>query len=45
MPAALVEVGFVTGAEDARLLADRNFRSTMAQAIVRGILQYVQQSF
>lgn len=43
MPAALVEVGFVTGAEDARRLADPNFRTVMAQAIVRGILQYVQQ--
>lgn len=41
MPAALVEVGFVTGATDAPLLADSTFRDIIAQAITRGILQYV----
>lgn len=41
MPAALVEVGFVTGAIDARLLAESAFRDIVAQAITRGILQYV----
>jgi N-acetylmuramoyl-L-alanine amidase len=41
MPAALVEVGFVTGATDAPLLADSAFRDIIAQAITRGILQYV----
>jgi N-acetylmuramoyl-L-alanine amidase len=45
MPAALVEVGFVTGAQDAPRLADPAWRSTMAQAIARGILQYIQQGF
>jgi N-acetylmuramoyl-L-alanine amidase len=44
MPAALVEVGFVTGADDARRLADPAWRETAAQAIARGILQYLQQS-
>ncbi|WOD40311.1 N-acetylmuramoyl-L-alanine amidase [Nodosilinea sp. E11] len=43
MPAALVEVGFVTGAQDAPRLADPAWRETMAQAIARGILQYLQQ--
>ena len=43
MPAALVEVGFVTGQLDAPRLADSAFRDRMAQAIARGILQYVQQ--
>ncbi len=43
MPAVLVELGFVTGAEDAPRLSDPAFRSRMAQAIVRGILQYVRQ--
>lgn len=43
MPAALVEVGFVTGAQDAPRLADPAWRETMAQAIARGILQYIQQ--
>ena len=42
MPAALVEVGFVTGAADAPRLADPAWRETMAQAIARGILQYLQ---
>jgi N-acetylmuramoyl-L-alanine amidase len=45
MPSVLVEVGFVTGRDDARRLADPAFRSQMAQAIARGILQYVQQNF
>ncbi len=43
MPAVLVETGFVTGAEDARRLQDPAFRSRMAAAIARGILQYLQQ--
>ncbi len=42
MPAALVEVGFVTGAQDAPRLADPAWRETAAQAIARGILQYIQ---
>jgi N-acetylmuramoyl-L-alanine amidase len=41
MPSILIEVGFVTGAEDAARLSDPNFRVLMAQAITRGILQYV----
>lgn len=41
MPAALVEVGFVTGNYDSRILADPRQRSRMAQAVARGILQYV----
>ena len=43
MPSALVEVGFVTGAQDAPRLADPAWRETMAQAIANGILQYLQQ--
>jgi len=43
MPAVLVETGFVTGADDARRLQDPAFRSRMAAAIARGILQYLQQ--
>jgi N-acetylmuramoyl-L-alanine amidase len=45
MPAVLLEVGFVTGAEDAQRLADPSFRTQMAEAIAAGILQYVQQNF
>ena len=44
MPAVLVEVGFVTGREDAPRLSDPRFRDQMAEAIARGILQYVQQN-
>ncbi|WP_233258362.1 N-acetylmuramoyl-L-alanine amidase [[Phormidium] sp. ETS-05] len=42
MPAVLVEVGFVTGTEDARILADSGERTRMAQAIARGVLRYIQ---
>ncbi|MCL2923353.1 MAG: N-acetylmuramoyl-L-alanine amidase [Trichodesmium sp. MAG_R04] len=42
MPAALVEVGFVTGNYDSLILADPRQHSRMAQAIARGILRYVQ---
>ncbi|NEO25521.1 MAG: N-acetylmuramoyl-L-alanine amidase [Kamptonema sp. SIO4C4] len=45
MPASLVEVGFVTGRADAPRLADANFRSQMAEAIARGILEYVQRRY
>lgn len=41
MPAALVEVGFVTGRSDAAKLSSPNFRSQMAQAIANGILDYI----
>lgn len=44
MPAVLVETGFVTGAEDAPRLADPSYRKLMAEAIARGILQYIQQN-
>jgi N-acetylmuramoyl-L-alanine amidase len=44
MPAVLVEIGFVTGAQDARRLADPTYQSQMALAIARGILQYIQQT-
>jgi len=42
MPAALVEIGFVTGAEDAARLSSATGRSKIAQAIARAILEYVQ---
>lgn len=43
MPSVLVEVGFVTGAEDAARLSDPAYRSQMAASIARGILYYLQQ--
>ncbi len=42
MPAVLVETGFVTGRDDARMLANASERSRMAEAIAQGILQYIQ---
>lgn len=42
MPAVLVEVGFVTGRDDARILTDAAQRTRMAEAIARGILNYVR---
>jgi N-acetylmuramoyl-L-alanine amidase len=44
MPSTLVEVGFVTGNEDAAKLRDSTYLKQMAQAIARGILEYIQQN-
>lgn len=44
MPAVLVEVGFLTGAEDAPRLRDPSHRSQMAEAIARGIIEYLKQN-
>ncbi len=44
MPAVLVEVGFVTGQDDAAKLSTSAYRRRMAEAIVRGILQYIRQN-
>ncbi|MDX2213380.1 MAG: DUF3747 domain-containing protein [Oculatellaceae cyanobacterium bins.114] len=43
MPAALVEVGFVTGQQDVRRLSSPTSRRQIAGAITDGILQYIQQ--
>jgi N-acetylmuramoyl-L-alanine amidase len=42
MPATLVEVGFVTGAQDSRQLASPSYRQRMAEAIAAGIIAYLQ---
>ena len=44
MPAVLVEVGFLTGAEDSSRLKDPDHRSQMAKAIARGIIQYLKEN-
>ncbi len=44
MPAVLVEVGFLTGAEDAARLKDPNHRQRMAESIARGIVEYIKQN-
>jgi N-acetylmuramoyl-L-alanine amidase len=45
MPAVLIETGFVTGSEDAANLSRPEYRSRLAAAIARGILQYIQQNY
>ncbi len=44
MPAVLVEVGFLTGAVDSSRLKDPNYRRLMAEAIARGIVEYIKQN-
>ncbi len=44
MPAALVEIGFVTGMYDANLLRQKSYRNKMSFAIARGILDYLKVS-
>ena len=44
MPAALVEIGFVTGMYDANLLKQKAYRDKMSFAIARGILNYLTVS-
>ncbi|MBD1842364.1 N-acetylmuramoyl-L-alanine amidase [Cyanobacteria bacterium FACHB-63] len=41
MPSVLVEVGFVTGREDAARLAESSYRQRMADSIARGVLEYL----
>ena len=43
MPATLVETGFVTGYEDNPKLTNPAFQQQMAQAIARGILEYLKR--
>ncbi|HIK44815.1 MAG TPA: N-acetylmuramoyl-L-alanine amidase [Leptolyngbyaceae cyanobacterium M65_K2018_010] len=42
MPAALIEIGFVTGATDAPKLRDPQWQAQMGQAIAQGILDYLR---
>ena len=44
MPAALVEIGFVTGMYDADLLRQKAYRDKISFAITRGILNYLKVS-
>jgi N-acetylmuramoyl-L-alanine amidase len=44
MPAVLVEVGFLTGEIDASRLKDANHRRQMAEAIARGVIEYIKQN-
>lgn len=42
MPAALLELGFVTGAEDVVKLRDPAWQERISQAIARGLLEYLE---
>lgn len=42
MPAALIEVGFVTGSIDNRNLSNPSYRQQLAEAIANGILEYLR---
>ncbi len=44
MPAALVEIGFVTGIYDADLLRQKGYRDKISFAIAKGILNYLKVS-
>jgi len=44
MPSVLVETGFITGQTDVVRLSNPAFRTQMAEAIARGILQYLNRS-
>jgi len=44
MPAALVEIGFVTGIYDAALLRQKAYRDKMSFAIAKGILNFLKLS-
>ena len=44
MPAALVEIGFLTGRLDARRLEKRTHRKRIAYAIAKGILEYLSKA-
>jgi N-acetylmuramoyl-L-alanine amidase len=43
MPSTLLELGFVTGAEDSQKLRDPNFQKRLAAGIARGIIEYIQK--
>lgn len=43
MPSVLVEIGFVTGAQDAARLASAAQRTKLAESITQGILNYLQR--
>lgn len=41
MPAALVEVGFLSNPDEARLLADEKYQRRIASAIYEAVLRYM----
>lgn len=45
IPTILVETGYVTGREDAPRLANPEYDNQMADAIARGILEYIRKNY
>ncbi len=43
MPAILVELGYITNPEEARLLASDSYLSALAQGLTQGVVAYVKQ--
>lgn len=43
MPSVLLELGFVTGDQDAPRLRDPDYQETLARGIARGILEYIER--
>jgi N-acetylmuramoyl-L-alanine amidase len=43
MPSILVETGFMTGQQDVSRLVTPQYQAQMADAIARGVLQYLRQ--
>ena len=41
MPAVLIETGFLTEKKEAAMLGSKNYQSTMASSLARGIAQYL----
>jgi len=44
MPAVLVELGFLTDRQEARLLADKSYQQRMANALAQGIHEYLKNN-
>jgi len=44
MPAILVEIGFLSNANEERLLRNNSYRQSIAEAIVAGLTDYAQES-
>jgi len=41
MPAALLEIGYLTNPEDERVMLTETFQQSVAEAIVEGIKEYL----
>lgn len=44
IPSILVETAFISNPEEERKLADERYQDQMAEALVRGVLQYLEQN-